>query len=80
MTADARNTILELLAARRPDKTICPSEAARAMASPESWRSSMPAIHAAVDHLLAEGLVELSWKGQPLAARTGPYRIRRSNS
>jgi hypothetical protein len=37
----------------------------------------MPMVHAMVDRLLAERLVRLSWKGKPLAARAGPYRIGR---
>ena len=37
----------------------------------------MPIVHAAVDRLVAEGVVRLSWKGEPLDARAGPYRIRR---
>lgn len=69
---------LALLAARAPGATVCPSEVARAMAS--DWRSAMPAVHAAIDELVAEGAVRLSWKGRPLAARTGPYRIGRAAS
>ncbi len=37
----------------------------------------MPIVHSAVDGLVAEGLVRLSWKGEPLDERAGPYRIRR---
>jgi len=37
----------------------------------------MPIVHAAIDELVAEGLVRLSWKGQPLPGRAGPYRIGR---
>jgi len=78
---DARKAALALLAARAPDATVCPSEVARAIAAdggaarPEAWRDMMPLVHAAVDRLLADGVVRLSWKGAPLAARTGPYRI-----
>jgi hypothetical protein len=47
--------------------------------SPDAdWRSAMPAVHAAVDELVAEGRVRLSWKGAALDVREGPYRIRRS--
>lgn len=77
MTA-ARETVLALLAQRAPGKTICPSEVARALADGGDWRAAMPAVHDAVDALLGEGRVALSWKGQMLAARAGPYRIRRS--
>jgi hypothetical protein len=42
----------------------------------QDWRSAMPAVHEAIDELVSDGLVQLSWKGQPLAKRAGPYRIR----
>ncbi|WP_443026797.1 DUF3253 domain-containing protein [Sphingomonas sp. LT1P40] len=72
----ARDLTLSLLAARAPDATICPSEVARALVSAgPDWRDAMPQVHAAIDGLLGEGLVQLSWKGKPLAARSGPYRI-----
>ncbi len=47
------------------------------LAGPEAgdWRDAMPVVHAAVDQLLADGLVTLSWKGTPLSVRGGPYRI-----
>jgi len=76
VTDDTGTAILALLAERRPDQTICPSEVARALA-PDDWRAAMPAVHAAVDRLVRTGGVRLSWKGQPLAARAGPYRIGR---
>ena len=72
---DPRAATLSLLARRTPDATICPSEVALAVAP--DWRSAMPAVHAAIDVLVRDGLVRLSWKGQPLATRTGPYRIGR---
>ena len=76
--ADARTTTLSLLAGRAPDATACPSEVARALAAAAGhadWRGEMAAVHAAVDRLVAEGIVRLSWRGKPLAARAGPYRI-----
>ncbi|NIJ30911.1 hypothetical protein FHT00_002884 [Sphingomonas insulae] len=72
---DPRTAALSLLARRAPDATICPSEVARAIAP--DWRSAMAAVHAAIDELVQDGLVRLSWKGQPLATRSGPYRIAR---
>jgi hypothetical protein len=78
---DLRATALALLAARAPGATICPSEAARAAAlaaGRADWRGEMATVHAAVDALVAEGLVRLSWKGAALAAREGPYRIGRA--
>ena len=70
---DPRAKTLSLLARRALDATICPSEVARAIAP--DWRGAMPAVHAAVDGLVRDGLVRLSWKGRALATRSGPYRI-----
>ncbi|NJR79390.1 DUF3253 domain-containing protein [Sphingomonas sp. 36D10-4-7] len=72
--SDARAAVLDLLARRAAGATICPSEVARAR-SPEDWRSAMPSVHAAIDGLVRDGAVRLSWKGERLAARSGPYRI-----
>jgi len=76
VTGDARTATLALLAKRRADQTICPSEVARALA-PANWRAAMPRVHFAVDALLSEGAITLCWKGRPLPARAGPYRIAR---
>lgn len=77
-----RGAILKMLSHRAPTASLCPSEAARTLAiaagtaaSRVDWRDMMPSIHAAVDRLLAEGAVQLSWKGKPLMQRAGPYRI-----
>lgn len=78
-----RDMILALLARRAGDGTVCPSEVARALAAKDKtqkaadWRQAMPAVHAEVDRLLAEGLVRLNWKGEALTTRVGPYRIGR---
>ena len=72
---DPRAATLSLLARRAPDATICPSEVARAIAP--DWRGAMPAVHAAIDGLVRDGLVRLSWKGRSLSTRSGPYRIGR---
>jgi hypothetical protein len=79
MTVSARAATLALLSAREPQATICPSEVARTMASKDSWRDVMPEVHAAVDRLFLDGLIQLSWKGAALATRSGPYRIGRAN-
>ncbi|AXB79112.1 DUF3253 domain-containing protein [Novosphingobium sp. P6W] len=74
--------MLQLLSSRAPGMTICPSEVARALAADmrsADWRARMPIVHAAVDQLLSDGTVQLSWKGLPLLARAGPYRIKRSD-
>lgn len=68
---------LAILESRLPGATVCPSEVARAIAAGSAWRDAMPEVHAAVDHLLEQGVVQISWKRQPLAVRAGPYRIGR---
>jgi hypothetical protein len=77
-----RDVTLALLARRAPEATLCPSEVAKALAKAPgvapgavNWREVMPQVHAAVDQLVTEGLVRLSWKGKPLQGRAGPYRI-----
>ena len=75
---DAREATMALLAARAEDATVCPSEVARALTvATGDWRDAMPEVHAAVDQMVGDGLVRLSWKGHPLATRAGPYRIGR---
>jgi len=83
MNGDARSTTLALLAGRAADATVCPSEVARALAAAAGrtdWRGKMPAVHAAIDRLAADGLVRLSWKGEAMPVREGPYRIGRAGT
>lgn len=75
---EAERAILLLLDQRGPDKTICPSEAALALAGPDGdWRARMDEVHAAVDGLKPQGCIALSWRGTPKSERRGPYRIAR---
>ncbi|RZT46363.1 uncharacterized protein DUF3253 [Sphingomonas sp. BK036] len=81
VTQNARKETLALLDRRQQTSTICPSEVARALTASDpakDWRTAMPAVHAAIDQLMAEGAVQLSWKGKALKTRTGAYRIRKS--
>ena len=84
--AHASGVTLALLQARASNATICPSEVARTMvkqdmeAKANDWRSLMPLVHDAVDALIDQGTVSLSWKGRSLARRAGPYRIGRKDS
>lgn len=71
---EARDATLKLLGERKAGATVCPSEVARAIA-PLQWREAMPAVHSAIDLLLSEGIVALSWKGEVRTERDGPYRI-----
>jgi hypothetical protein len=75
---DLERVVLDLLAARAPDATICPSEAARAVGG-DDWRALMEPARAAARRLVAAGDVEITQGGEvvdPTAAR-GPIRIRR---
>ena len=71
--------ILALAGHRGPDKTICPSDAARAIGG-DSWRSVMPAAQDVARALARVGEVEVSQKGgvlDPAEPWKGPIRIRR---
>lgn len=71
--------ILELCAARGPDKSICPSEAARALAPDgQAWSKLMPAVRAVAVGLARAGRIEILRKGKPVDpnAFKGVYRLR----
>ena len=70
--------ILRLLK-ERGEKTICPSEAARAV-EPEKWRELMEAARRAARRLVAKGEVIITQRGRVVDASTarGPIRIRRA--
>ena len=67
-----------LLDERLAGTTICPSEAARAVA-PDGWRDLMPAARAAAGRLAAAGDVEVTQRGEvvDVATARGPVRVRR---
>ncbi len=76
---DARieETILELLARRAANATICPSEAAKQV-SPGGWRALMERTRCAARRLVARGRIEMVQKGRvvdPSRAR-GAIRLR----
>jgi hypothetical protein len=77
---DARlqQVILDLLAQRRPGATICPSDAARAVA-PDDWRPLMDAARDAARRLVVAGEVVVTQRGEvvDLDGARGPIRIRR---
>ncbi|BBY28025.1 DUF3253 domain-containing protein [Mycolicibacterium sediminis] len=78
MSDELRTTILELARRRGPDKTICPSEAARAVGG-ERWRDLMDDARDIARDLARNGDVEISQKGtvlDPDGPWRGPIRIR----
>lgn len=70
--------ILELLAHRDPGKTICISEAARAVGTAEGWRELMEPARQAARRLVAAGEVVITQGGEVVDPETarGPIRVR----
>ena len=75
--ARLRDAILYLLGRRDPGKTICPSDAARAVGG-DAFRPLMDDARAAAAELVAEGRIEVTQRGEPvdLATARGPVRLR----
>ncbi|MGC1206716.1 MAG: DUF2256 and DUF3253 domain-containing protein [Ornithinimicrobium sp.] len=84
---ELEKSILSLLATRKRGATICPSDAAKAVAgnddsTQEQWRALMEPARRAARRLVAAREVEITQGGQvvdPSTAR-GPIRIRRAAS
>lgn len=71
--------ILALCRERGPDKTICPSEAARMLMDDEAgWRSLMPAVRHAAMRLARQHLIDICQRGRviDIAHVRGPIRLR----
>lgn len=70
-------TILRLLAERDPGKTICPSEAARALAGDADFRPYMEPVREAAAKLADAGRIEVTQKGEPVTIGEvrGPIRL-----
>ncbi|WNG82847.1 DUF3253 domain-containing protein [Mycobacterium sp. ITM-2016-00316] len=78
MNHDLRAAILRLARERGPEKTICPSDAARAVGGPQ-WRDLMDDAREQARELARRGEVEISQKGtvlDPDEPWRGPVRIR----
>lgn len=71
--------IRELLDARAIGTTICPSEAARAVAGDGDWRPLMGPARRAAGRLVSAGEVEFTQGGKVVDLDTarGPIRLRR---
>lgn len=73
-----REAILALVAERGTEKSICPSEAARALDA-EGWRSLMTRVRREAVRLAQEGRIEILRKGKPVdpsAEIRGVIRLR----
>jgi hypothetical protein len=71
--------ILRLLDERAPGATICPSDVARDVGTPDGWRELMEPVRRAARRLVASGTVEITQHGEvvDLDDVRGPIRIRR---
>jgi len=74
-----RSAILDLLAAREPGKTICPSEAARALAGSDErqWSRLMKPLRAIAVEMAKAGELEIRRKNKPVdpSSFRGVYRL-----
>ena len=78
---DIEKAIVDLLAARAPDASICPSDVARQMATDErAWRTLMEPVRQVATALAQSGLIRIT-QGQVAADLSrplkGPVRLRR---
>lgn len=76
MSARIEAEILRQVAERGPDKSICPSEVARAL-EPD-WRTLMTAVRRAAIRLAEAGRIDILRKGKPVTAEEvrGVIRLR----
>lgn len=84
MSDEAIETAIRaLLASRGTDQSICPSEAARAVAPlgvPDDWRARMPAVRRVAAAMAARGEIVVLQRGRPVDAQAarGPVRLARA--
>lgn len=74
-------TLLGLVAARGPDKSVCPTEIARAFCAepgPDAWRRHLTAVRRAAVRLAEAGRIDILRKGKPVppAEARGVIRLR----
>ena len=71
-------TIFGLLDRRAEGRTICPSEAARAL-RPHDWRPLMQPVRDVAAQLADEGRLEVTQRGEVVDVRAakGPIRLRK---
>jgi hypothetical protein len=76
-----RDTILKLLAARRPESSICPSDATRALFA--DWRNHMQSAREVALDMARQGIIVITQRGIPVDLDAfargevrGPIRLR----
>lgn len=76
-STEMRSALLDLARRRGPEKTVCPSEAARALA-PDGWRDLMEDVRQEAYRMADDGLVDITQQGGVVDGRTarGPIRVR----
>lgn len=75
---DVEETLLRLTRERGAGKTICPTEAAKALAgSSDNWQTHLPAVRRVAIRLAREGKAVITRKGKPVDPDDfrGVYRI-----
>jgi hypothetical protein len=75
--SEVRSVLLDLVRRRGSGKTVCPSEAARALAA-EGWRDLMEDVRQEAYRMADAGLVDITQQGRVVDGRTarGPIRVR----
>lgn len=76
-----RDAIAALLKSRQPPATICPSQAARALA-PDDWRTLMPQVRAEAITMAKAGVLDIRQGGatvSPEEPLRGPIRLGAKN-
>lgn len=70
-------SILQLVELRGPEKSICPSEVARAL-NPEAWQTMLTPVRQAALRLMGQGRIDILRKGKPVPAAEvrGVIRLR----
>ena len=74
--ASIRATLLRLARERGPEKSFCPSEAARSLS--DNWRPLMPDVRRVAQQLVDAGMLVCTQRGQPAQPLTtrGAIRLR----
>jgi hypothetical protein len=76
---EIEDRIAELVGARGPGKTLCPSEVARSLAGddPADYRPLMPRVREAAARMSDRGEVAVTQRGRPVDAVSarGPIRL-----